>query len=254
MLSFKNFTYTLIVAAAIVQLNFSPASAENLRGGRQQRALARDGADSISSHGCSPSEGYTYCESTATCIQPWMTACPVRNGQGFSGAVTMECTGGTCDGNMTSASCSLFDINNKQALNGLTLVDLNGDYLLKAGCTTTCYNCSIKDFPSPQTDGNGCLASAGYSYCPETKACIRFDENCPIEGGTEMSGSKELECDDGARLSNLTPECKLVMKQNDGTSITLAGPYITLDGTYVLPEGCSANVVGCTSQNLMGSF
>jgi hypothetical protein len=250
MLSFKNLTYTLIGAAAIVQLNLSPVSAESLRG-RQQRSL--DAVDSNSLHGCSASAGYTYCESTATCIRPWMTACPVQNGQGFSGAVTMECTDGQCDG-MTSASCSLFDINNDQALNGLTLVNLNGDYFLKAGCTATCNNCIIKDFPNPITDGHGCLASAGYSYCPETDACIRFDENCPIEGGTEMYGSKELTCADGARMSNLTSECKLVMKQSDGTTITLAGPYITLDGTYVLPEGCSANVVGCTTQNLLGSF
>jgi hypothetical protein len=94
MLSFRNFTHTLIGAAAIIQLNVSPV-------------YALDGT------GCSASEGYTYCESTATCIQ----ACPVQNGQGFSGSVTMECTNGQCDG--MSGDCSLFDISNAEALNGL---------------------------------------------------------------------------------------------------------------------------------------
>lgn len=174
MLSFKNVTYTLIGAAAIVQLNLSPASAESLRGRQpQQRAL-------VDEHGCLASAGYSYCESTASCIQSWVTACP--------------------------------------------------------------------------TDDHGCLASAGYTFCPETNACIRFDENCPIKGGTVMVGSKELTCAAGARLSDLTSECKLVMKQSDGTTIKLAGPYITLDGTYLLPEGCSATVVGCTTETLMGSF
>jgi hypothetical protein len=46
----------------------------------------------------------------------------------------------------------------------------------------SCNNYFIKNFPTPKTDGHGCLVSAGYSYCPETKDCIKFDENCPIKG------------------------------------------------------------------------
>jgi gluconolactonase len=48
MLSFRNFTYTLIGTAAIVQLNLSPASADSLRGRQQQQQQQRelDGTDS----------------------------------------------------------------------------------------------------------------------------------------------------------------------------------------------------------------
>jgi hypothetical protein len=211
MLSFKNITYTLIGAAAIVQLNLSPASAESLRGRQQQqRAL-------VDEHGCLASAGYSYCESTATCIQSWVTACP------------------------TDGQRALVDEHGCLASAGYSYCE----------STATCIQSWVTACP---TDGHGCLASAGYTFCPETNACIRFDENCPIKGGTVMVGSKELTCAAGARLSDLTSECTLVMNQSDGTTITLAGPYITLDGTYVLPEGCSATVVGCTTKTLMGSF
>jgi len=47
MLSFKNFTHTLIGTAAIVHLNSSPASADSLRGRQQQQQQRElDGTDS----------------------------------------------------------------------------------------------------------------------------------------------------------------------------------------------------------------
>lgn len=242
MFSFKIFSSVMIGTVTISTINLSIVSAQNLRGlGSDHRALAEQ-------HGCSASAGYSYCESLQKCIRPFDENCPV-DGDGFHGEMTFECTSGQC----SDLTCNVYDINNKITLQGPSLLGLTGDYYLPAGCSTTCdSNCEIKEFPNPQTDGHGCKASAGYSWCPETTNCIRFDENCPIEDGTEISGAKDLTCSEGARLSNLTNECDLIQKQDDGTSITLSGPYVSaMKGQYVLPEGCSATVVGCTTQNLM---
>ena len=57
----------------------------------------------------------------------------------------------------------------------------------------------------------------------------------------------------GARLFDLTEECTLIQEQNDGTTVKLGGPYLSsMEGKYLLPKGCSATVIGCTAQNLLG--
>lgn len=261
MVSVNSLTYNTMLGASLFLLSspsISTAAASGTAGGLR-------GLSSSDLHGCAASQGYTYCDSLAKCIQPWMTNCPVTNGQSFHGSMTFSCTNGQCS-DLTS-TCNIVDVTSGDGagvqLQGPSLFGLNGDYLLPAGCSVKCSNdaigatssCRIKDFPSPQTDGHGCKSSAGYSWCPETSKCVRFDENCPIENGTVIQGSKTLSCQSGARMSDLTSECNLLWIQNDGNQIALSGPYLSgLDGEYLLPEGCSATVVGCSTQNLIGSF
>ena len=228
MYSFKNLSFFMISIAAV--------SGQNLRG-------------LTSGHGCLASAGETYCPETQSCIRPWEENCPIQ-GQGFHGELVMKCNNGRC----SDLKCSLYDYNNNISFKGPYVEELKGYFYLPAGCSATCDdNCQIDNIPDPDVDGHGCKGSAGYTYCPETKKCIRFDENCPINGGTKLTGSKELSCSKGARLSDLTKECTLIQKQSDGTSVELSGPYVSdMESKYVLPEGCSATVVGCTTQNLLG--
>jgi len=92
-------------------------------------------------------------------------------------------------------------------------------------------------------DEGGCIASAGYVYCPEIDNCIRpWEENCPFEG-TLFEGPITIICDDG-RCNNVTGGCAI-----DVDDDVYYGPYIWgLEGEHGIPEGCSGICTGCTEE------
>ena len=102
----------------------------------------------------------------------------------------------------------------------------------------------------PDDGLHGCLASAGYAWCPAGNACTRFNEACD----ETITGSQQLVCshDLNANVSQLTKGCT-IYHDKDEIAPNKDGVYdLSAGGNYTLPEGCSGIVTGCATTSLMG--
>ena len=109
-------------------------------------------------HGCIPSAGESWCESTKKCIRPWNTPCPVE---------TPAMPGSDRDehGCIPSAGESWCESTKK---------------CIRPWNTP----CPVETpaMPGSDRDEHGCIPSAGESWCESTKECIRaWNTPCPVE-------------------------------------------------------------------------
>ncbi|CAK0831152.1 unnamed protein product, partial [Prorocentrum cordatum] len=142
-------------------------------------------------NGCVPTAGYSWCKYTQRCFRPWEEACaPVSNSSvsNSSGAANHSLLGGVYDENgcVPTAGYSWCNhtqrcfrpweeacvpVNNSSASNGSGAANhslLGGVY-----------------------DENGCVPTAGYSWCNHTQRCFRpWEEACaPVNNSSASNGS-----------------------------------------------------------------
>lgn len=164
----------------------------------------------------------------------------------FTGTISIGCTNGTCT--ITGPCDDLSVPGNATVVGGgenasSSYSNIFGDITLTpTTCTAVCEGCVA--IPGSDSDEGGCIASAGYVYCPELDSCIRpWEENCPFNG-TQFVGPLNITCE-GGRCNNLTEDCAVELD-----SAVLGGPYLSdLDGNFTLSDGCIATCQGCISDS-----
>jgi hypothetical protein len=170
----------------------------------------------------------------------------------FTGTISIGCTDGRC--NVTGPCDALSVPGDAVVVNDggddttsesvLSYSNIVGDFILTPNtCSATCDGCVA--ISGSDTDEGGCIASAGYVYCPELDSCIRpWQENCPFDG-SQLVGPIKITCSSG-RCNNLSEKCAV-----ESGSAVLGGPYLSdLEGNFTLSDGCIATCQGCSSDSI----
>jgi len=161
-------------------------------------------------HGCVPDGGYQWCSALGKCIRPWETNC----------TASQQLIGGEKDehGCYTSAGyvwCSVIaqcvqpwvtPCNASQLTNGLE------------GSDSALGRNSPPTLVGGDRDSHGCIASAGYSWCPGKNKCLRvWEEAC---NDTDRLANAQEHCPDAnvAQVSVCSPYVKVVSSLMGGGS------------------------------------
>jgi hypothetical protein len=144
-------------------------------------------------HGCIPSAGYTWCDAKQKCIWPWEENCTFQGNQSLYGQALTYCSTPNVAniyicGEYVQVVSSLIGGGSSFYLNGSLAAqcpvvapssESDECKLLLHGnnCVEQEVICSA--MPGSDKDANGCIPSAGYTWCPMKQKCIRsFEESC----------------------------------------------------------------------------
>jgi len=226
------------------------------------------------SHGCIGSAGYTWCEASQKCYRSWeenCTAAATRQCKTVSGCGSgaARCVNGTCtqydehgcvpDGGYTWCEAL------KQCIQPWMTNCTAAAPALEGGDSALGRN-SSPTLAGNDRDSHGCIASAGYSWCPEKGKCLRvWEEAC---NATDRFANAEEHCADAnvAQVSVCGQHVKVVSSlmgggstfySDDGTEVRC--PLVAPDAMteqcrlLMLGDNCVDQVVDCSKANVPGA-